>query len=467
MTANASDKGGCSPDEQLAALSQDTSIVGKIRYELTRLKLGSAQLADANQRLADGTNAAPRRLGAAANGSITLDDGQKLLTSKLRELAAGTTRAKAGMRQVADGVAQIAPQTQTLIDGLSRASDFLKESSDGVANDLDAGFYVPKQAFQDPRLITAMSYLLSKDGRTARFVVLGDSTSFSAVAIDRLNAIVSATDAAKAGTSLESGRVEATGLAAGFRDLHHMVQRDFVIIAVCALVFIFAIMALLLRSLVAPLYMIVTITVSYLAALGISKLVWQDLLGVDVYWAVPSLAFVALVAVGSDYNMLFMARVRDESTLGLRSGLVKALASTGGVITTAGVVFAVTMLALAGESHAEYFAGRIHHWRRPAAGHIHRACSDRSSHRGTSRDQELVAQQAHCEQQTLRMANPVRYLSRERRERRGGMRAKPSRAILFSYGCSLRMQLRTRTVAKPIGSVHKSPTTWAGIGPCL
>ena len=125
-----------------------------------------------------------------------------------------------------------------------------------------------------------------------------------------------------------------------------MVQRDFVIIAVCALVFIFAIMALLLRSLVAPLYMIVMITVSYLAALGISKLVWQDLFGVDVYWAVPSLAFVALVAVGSDYNMLFMARVRDESTLGLRSGLVKAIASTGGVITTAGVVFAVTMLAL-------------------------------------------------------------------------------------------------------------------------
>ena len=327
----------CSPDDLLAALSQDTSIVGKIRFQLTQLKLGSAQLADANQRLADGTNELHNGLRAAANGSITLDDGQKLLTSKLRELAAGTTRAKAGMRQVADGVAQIAPQTQTLIDGLSRASDFLKESSDGVANDLDAGFYVPKQAFQDPRVIAAMSYLLSKDGRTARLVVLGDSTSFSAAAIDRLNAIVSAADAAKAGTSLENARVEATGLAAGFRDLHHMVQRDFVIIAVCALVFIFAIMALLLRSLVAPLYMIVTITVSYLAALGISKLVWQDLFGVDVYWAVPSLAFVALVAVGSDYNMLFMARVRDESSLGLRSGLIKALASTGGVITTAGV----------------------------------------------------------------------------------------------------------------------------------
>ena len=336
----------CSPDDQLAALSQDTTIVGQIRYQLTRLKLGSAQLADGNRRLADGTHQLRDGLTALANGSVTLENGQTLLTSKLRELAAGTTSAKTGMQQIADGMAQITPQTQTLIDGLTQARDLLKGASDGVANDLDAGFYVPNQAFQDPRLITAMNYFLSKDGRTARFVILGNSTAFSSAAIDRLNAIVSTTGTSKAGTSLDGGRVQATGLAAGFRDLHHMVNTDFAVIAICALVFIFVILALLLRSLVAPLYMIATIAVSYLGALGICKLVWQDLLGIDTYWAVPALSFVALVAVGSDYNMLFMARVRDESTLGLRSGLIKALATTGGVITTAGVIFAVTMLAL-------------------------------------------------------------------------------------------------------------------------
>jgi RND superfamily putative drug exporter len=66
----------------------------------------------------------------------------------------------------------------------------------------------------------------------------------------------------------------------------------------------------------------------------------------DVYWAVPPVAFVALVAVGSDYNLLFMSRIHANSTLGTRSGIVKAFTATGGVITVAGVIFAVTMLAM-------------------------------------------------------------------------------------------------------------------------
>jgi RND superfamily putative drug exporter len=284
-------------------------------------------------------------LAAASDGSNQLTEGQTLLTTKLGEIAAGAAAARSGMGQVTDGVKQISPRMQDLIDGLSQARDFLNEVSANVSGP-DAGFYVPKGAFHDPRLMQAMSYFISKDGHAGRLLVFGDTTAYDRNAIGRLDAVIDSSNAALAETTLKGSRVEASGLAAGFRDLHHMIVRDFAIIATFALLFIFIILAWLLGGLIAPLYLIATIAISYLSALGLSVLVWQVLLGIDVYWAVPLVSFVALVAVGSDYNLLFMSRIHANSTLGTRSGIVKAFTATGGVITVAGVIFAVTMLAM-------------------------------------------------------------------------------------------------------------------------
>ena len=335
----------CAEGDQLAILAQDTSPIGRVRYLLTQLKVGSRQLADGNHRLSDGMHQLQSGLAAASDGTIKLTDGQKLLTTKLGEISAGAAAARSGVGQISNGIKQISPQMQDLIDGLSQARDFLNEVSSNVSG-TDAGFYVPKGAFRDPRLMQAMSYFISKDGHSARLLVFGDTTAYDRNAIGRLDAVIDSTNAALAETTLKGSRVEAGGLAAGFRDLHRMVVEDFAIIAAFALLFIFIILAWLLGGLIAPLYLIVTIAISYLSALGLSVLFWQGLLGMDVYWAVPPVAFVALVAVGSDYNLLFMSRIRANSTLGIRSGIVKAFRATGGVITTAGVIFAVTMLAM-------------------------------------------------------------------------------------------------------------------------
>ncbi len=233
-----------------------------------------------------------------------------------------------------------------LIDGLTQARDFLNEVSVNVSGGPDAGFYVPKGAFQDPRLRQAMSYFISKNGHTARLSVFGDTTAYDETAIGRLDAVIASTDSALDETTLKGSRVEVGGVAAGFRDLHQMVVEDFAIIATFALLFIFVILAWLLGGLIAPLYLMITIAISYLSAVGLSVLIWQILLGIDIYWAVLLMSLVALVAVGSDYNLLFMSRIHANSTLGTGSGIVKAFTTTGGVITVAGVIFAVTMLAM-------------------------------------------------------------------------------------------------------------------------
>ncbi|MET0812784.1 MAG: MMPL family transporter, partial [Microbacterium sp.] len=124
--------------------------------------------------------------------------------------------------------------------------------------------------------------------------------------------------------------------------------RDRTLIIPVILLVILVILMLLLRSLVAPLLLIGTVILSYLTALGVSALVFDGLLrfpGADP--AVPLYGFVFLVALGVDYNIFLMSRVREESLVhGTRRGILRGLVATGGVITSAGLVLAATFAAL-------------------------------------------------------------------------------------------------------------------------
>lgn len=126
-------------------------------------------------------------------------------------------------------------------------------------------------------------------------------------------------------------------------------ERDRTVIIPIVLVVVFAVLALLLRALVAPLLLIATVVLSFAATMGVSALVFNhvfDFPGADP--AVPLFAFVFLVALGIDYNIFLMTRVREETlSVGTHEGTLRGLTVTGGVITSAGVVLAATFSALA------------------------------------------------------------------------------------------------------------------------
>jgi RND superfamily putative drug exporter len=88
--------------------------------------------------------------------------------------------------------------------------------------------------------------------------------------------------------------------------------------------------------------------VSFASAVGVSTLIWQDLIGKDLHWPVPSIALIALLAVGADYNLLLTMRMREEMQrgAGLRTGMIRAFGGTGAVVTIAGIVFGISMFAL-------------------------------------------------------------------------------------------------------------------------
>ncbi|WP_030160617.1 efflux RND transporter permease subunit [Glycomyces sp. NRRL B-16210] len=132
-------------------------------------------------------------------------------------------------------------------------------------------------------------------------------------------------------------------------DTLNVSERDRALIIPIVLVVILLVLMLLLRSILAPLLLVATVVVSFGATMGVSALVFNHLLGFP--GADPTVVlfgFVFLVALGIDYNIFLMTRVREESArLGTRAGTLRGLVATGGVITSAGVVLAATFSALA------------------------------------------------------------------------------------------------------------------------
>ncbi|MGH3803848.1 MAG: MMPL family transporter, partial [Pseudonocardiaceae bacterium] len=132
-------------------------------------------------------------------------------------------------------------------------------------------------------------------------------------------------------------------------DTQNGAERDRMLVIPLVLAIVFAILLLLLRSLIAPLLLMATVVLSYFAALGVSALFLEHVMGIAaVDHSLPLLGFVFLVALGVDYNIFLMTRVREEARRsGHARGMLRGLATTGGVITSAGLVLAATFTVLA------------------------------------------------------------------------------------------------------------------------
>jgi RND superfamily putative drug exporter len=206
------------------------------------------------------------------------------------------------------------------------------------------GTTVPPAAYQAYR---ATSNYVSADGRTVQYSTgLKAGDPGSTPAMNAVPAIRVETTAV--GKSIGAADSAVGGEAPALYDISSISNSDLKRVIPIAILVIGLLLALVLRSLVAPLYLIASVAISYLAALGLSVLLFIDLgnSGGLVFF-MPFLMFIFLLALGEDYNILMMTRIREEARhLGLRDAVVRALSVTGTTITSAGLVLAGTFIVL-------------------------------------------------------------------------------------------------------------------------
>jgi len=307
---------------------------------------GARALADGTVDLQDGLRQIRSGLATAEQGSARLQAGQQTLADGLDELASGTDQVADAGTQVAGGTKQLTGSIAELEAGLKTAASFLQQTADATAGSSSGGFYLPPSAMKDDRFALASGAYLSADGTVARLIVLGNTDAFGPEASDRSKEIAEAVHDGLRGTTLSGSDVAITGMAATNNDIAELSAEDFRLVAIAALIAVFLVLLLLIRSVVASLFLLASVVLSYLATMGLAIVFWQILLDNPLEWTVACIAFVLLVAVGADYNLLLIKRVHEESPDGSKAGIARAVGLTGGVITAAGVIFASSLFAM-------------------------------------------------------------------------------------------------------------------------
>jgi len=262
------------------------------------------------------------------------------------------------------GFAAFLPQFKA--DGVAQSDFFLAtveatEGQEALARHFPAGSGSPATVIGPADQTEAMVATISGVDGVATVVPLVDPATQQPVVVDGLVqldvTLEAAADSDEAEQTVRTLRADLDevsedalvgGLTAVQLDTQEAAQRDLRVIIPVVLLVILLVLMVLLRSIALPVLLIGTVVLSFAATLGLAALVFNgifDFPGADP--SVPLFSFVFLAALGIDYNIFLMTRAREETiTLGTRRGMLKSLAVTGGVITSAGIVLAATFGAL-------------------------------------------------------------------------------------------------------------------------
>jgi RND superfamily putative drug exporter len=207
----------------------------------------------------------------------------------------------------------------------------------------DDSFYLPPEVFENADFKKGMENFISPDGKSVRFTIEHEGDPATPEGIAHIDAIKLAAKEAIKGTPLEGSRVYLGGTAATYKDMRDGSNYDLLIAGLSAVALIFIIMLIITRSVVASAVIVGTVLLSLGTSFGLSVLVWQHILGIHLHWIVLVMSVILLLAVGSDYNLLLVSRFKEELHHGFNVAIIRAMAGSGSVVTSAGLVFAATM----------------------------------------------------------------------------------------------------------------------------
>lgn len=210
----------------------------------------------------------------------------------------------------------------------------------------DDTFYLPPEIFDNEEFKRGMDSFISPNGKAVRMIIQHEGDPLSADGIERIEAIKHAAKEAIKGTPLEGSTIYLGGTAAAFKDMQDGNNYDLLIAAILALALIFTIMLIITRAVVAAAVIVGTVVLSLGASFGLSVLIWQHILGIELQFMVMAMAVIILLAVGADYNLLLVARLKEELHAGINTGIIRAMGGSGSVVTSAGLVFAFTMISM-------------------------------------------------------------------------------------------------------------------------
>lgn len=330
-----------SNDTENSSLQDAADGLGEVN---TALEQVSTQLA----------NASSPQEAAAASEQLTgisqqiteiqggLEEGQQELdqqTEELEQLTETLGELENGVSDSRDGLTEIS-------DGLESAETFTGEVSE--ANYVEGtGVYLPEDTIENEDFQDGASNYVFDNENGMTIEVGLNADPYSKKAIQSAEEVKEVVEMNTQGTPLEDSTIEYGGVPSVNSDLQSVSSSDFDRTVLIVLIGIFAILIILLRNIIQPLYIIGGLVLAYFTAMAVTELIFVNGFGYPgIAWPVPFFGFVMLVALGVDYSIFLLSRYNEEAKAGVRTGMQTAMIKMGTVIITAAIILSGTFAAM-------------------------------------------------------------------------------------------------------------------------
>ncbi|MED5051101.1 hypothetical protein B6A27_10625 [Anoxybacillus sp. UARK-01] len=306
---------------------------------MTKLIAGLEQLQQGMDKAADGQQQIVQQLPQLANGLNQVNNGQEQLLTGFSQLDGQMNELIGGLDQSVNGLKQVE-------NGLGSAQSYLSELSSSPDEEL-AGWYMPKQVLESQEFAQAKEAYMSKDGKVVTVDVVFKKNPYSTETINQVKELKQAIKRAVKDTKLENAKVGIGGVTSVYSDLDQVSQKDYSRTVMFMFIGIALILIALLRSFIMPMYLILSLVLTYYTSMAVTELIFVNLLGyAGINWAVPFFAFVILMALGIDYSIFLMDRFNEYKDKPIQEALIEAMKNMGTVIISAVVILGGTFAAM-------------------------------------------------------------------------------------------------------------------------
>jgi RND superfamily putative drug exporter len=346
---------------QLAAgLAQLNDQLAQVSAGLTQANAGLSRAVQGQQALAAGFDRLVEGLGQLRDGLAQAAAGQGQIAGGVPDLAAGLEQVAAGQGALAAGFSEVGSQLAELTAGLAQSVDGLTQIEEGLgqaqtyltmAADAEEGglpgWFAPEEALANEAFRVALDTYLSPDRKLTTIDVVLAANPYAESSLALIDEIEKAVQGALDGTVLEGAQTATAGVTSIYHDLQQISEADYNRTIGWMLAGIFVILAVLLRSLVMPVYLVASLILTYYVSMSVAEWVFTGVFGYDgLSWAIPFFGYNMLVALGIDYSIFLMGRFRENADRDIREAILDTMRNMGTVIISAAVILGGTFAAM-------------------------------------------------------------------------------------------------------------------------
>lgn len=345
--------------KQLAQLENiDATFMNQVIGPLGQLNDGYREAINSQEQLANG-------LQELIDGVAQLKNGLKEAASGQGEIADNMTPIRDGLAEIYGGQEEVKKAFSELYDGLTELSNGLQEGADGLRemhrgldeinrfikeidfSNQEPVVVIPDEALEMDEFWEAAELYMSPDHTIVTFEAVLNINPYSKEALAFIEDMEKTVKNAIEKTNLDVEEFYIGGISSINNDLNNVSAADYKRTATLMLIGIFLILILLLRSLVMPIYLIISLLITYYTSIGITEFIFMNIFDYEgLTWAIPFFSFVMLIALGVDYSIFLMSRFNEYKDHLLYDGMMTTMKNMGTVIISATVILGGTFAAM-------------------------------------------------------------------------------------------------------------------------